>query len=265
MKWVFRKLEAAANHQGYRITWAPPTLIAQPLAELAFDLEYIIAHLMLVRPSVFFIQIGANNGITTDPLYKFVTLHNWDGILVEPVPEIFDNLNANYGNRQNLKFLNAAVAECDGFRTLYTLKIDPSTAEADAFYNAHPSSYSSFRKEIVLGQTEWVPDVAERIMERQVKCVSLDTLLGEAGDREVDLVLMDTEGYDYTILKMIDFSRLRPSIICYEHVHMSKAQQEEAASLLVRQGYRLTRDNLDTIAYRPRRSFSWRSEGTNVL
>jgi FkbM family methyltransferase len=258
MKWVFRKLEVAANHRGYRITWAPPTLIAEPQAELAFDLEYVIAHLMLVRPSIFFIQIGANDGVTTDPINKFVTLYNWGGILVEPIPEIFDKLTKNYSNQKNLKFLNVAIGESDGSRPLYTLKTDATTIQADALHKAYPSSYSSFRKEILLAQTEWVPDVADRIVEQQVKCISLDTLLGEAGGRDVDLMLMDTEGYDFTILKMINFSRLRPSIICYEHVHMSKAQQEEVANLLFRQGYRLTRDNLDTIAYQPQRTFGWR-------
>jgi FkbM family methyltransferase len=218
---------------------------------VAFSLEYVIAHLMLARPSVFFIQIGANDGMTTDPLYKFVTQYNWEGILVEPIPEIFQMLKTNYKQQQkNLKFLNMALGERDELRTLYTIRTD-----ANSFQKA--DIYSSFYKESVLAQTEWIPDVANRIVERQVRCISIDTLLNEAAGREIDLLLMDTEGYDFAILKMIDFVRLRPAVICYEHVFMSKAQHEEAASLLFGQGYRVTRGNLDTIAYRPRQIFGW--------
>lgn len=90
-----------------------------------------------------------------------------------------------------------------------------------------------------------------------MQCVSFDTLLRQANGRDVDILQIDAEGYDFTILKMINFSQLRPSIICFEHSHGSKAQQEETARLLVEQGYRLTRGNSDTIAYRPLQTFGY--------
>lgn len=251
LSWAVKKLEERANQSGYRISWAPPTFLTQPDAELSFDLEFIIAHLMLARPSIFFIQIGANDGISNDPLYKFVVQFGWEGILVEPLPEIFETLTATHCGNSKLVLLNAAISEEDGWRTIYTVRMD-----GVAFQKAH--QFSSFHKESVLGQTSWIPDIAQRIEERQVKCISLDTLLREARGREVDILQIDTEGYDFSILKMIDFSRCRPSIICYEHVHMSKGQQNEVAAMLLREGYRLTRDNLDTVAYRPRQTFGFR-------
>lgn len=251
VRWAFRKLKAFANHRGYRISWVPPALIAEPRAELVFDLEFVIAHLMLARPKVFFIQIGANDGISNDPLYKFVVRFGWEGILLEPLPEVFEMLTATYRDNAKLLLLNAAISEQDGWRTIYTVRMDGA-----AFQKAH--QFSSFRKESLLGQTDWVPDIEQRVEERQVRCVSLDTLLRETKGREVDILQIDTEGYDFTILKMIDFSRLRPSIICYEHAHMSKAQQEEAAKLLVQQGYRLMRTDLDAVAYRPQQTFGFR-------
>jgi hypothetical protein len=99
-------------------------------------------------------------------------------------------------------------------------------------------------------QTQWVRDVDKRIEERAVRCVSFDTLLEEAGTNKIDLLQIDAEGYDYTIIKMIDFSRLKPAIIAYEHGHMNKAQEDEIVTLLLGQGYRMTRGNMDTIGYR---------------
>jgi hypothetical protein len=39
---------------------------------------------------------------------------------------------------------------------------------------------------------------------------------------------------------------------------LTKTEMTAAAELLVEQGYRLTRDNLDTIAYRPVASYGFR-------
>ena len=143
------------------------------------------------------------------------------------------------------------VGERDGVRTLYTVRIDSNT-----FAKAH--QYSSFRKDIVKRQTRRVPDIAERIVEREVKVISFDTLLQEAEGREIDIINIDTEGYDYEILKMIDLNKIQPSLILYEHCNLNKAEMSGAAELLIAHGYRLARDNLDTIAYRPLVTYGFR-------
>ena len=135
----------------------------------------------------------------------------------EPLPGIFEVLKANYGQRPGLNFVNAAISEQDGTRTLYTVRID-----ADTFSKAH--QFSSFRRESLLQRTERVPDIASRIEEIEVRCISLSTLLKEAGSRAVDILLVDTEGYDFTILKMIDFTKMKPAIICYEHIYIDKTR-----------------------------------------
>ncbi|HEU0157086.1 MAG TPA: FkbM family methyltransferase [Stellaceae bacterium] len=251
LRYGLSKFENAIRPLGYRISWVPPVILSNPKAELPFELEFVIAHLLLQKDDIFFIQIGANDGISNDPLYKFVTRHNWSGILVEPIPEVYEILKENYKNYPNLQFLNVAIGESDGFRTLYTVKID-----ADTFKKAH--QYSSFRKDVVAQQTQWVPDIADRITETRVRCISLATLFAEAGGREIDILQIDTEGYDYEILKLVDFNQTRPSLICYEHCNLTKTEMTAAAELLVEQGYRLTRDNLDTIAYRPVASYGFR-------
>jgi len=251
IRWAFKKFEALINRRGYRISWVPPILIAEPQAELTPDLEYVIAHFMLTRPSVFFIQIGANDGISNDPLYRFVVRFGWEGILLEPLPEVYEILTDTYRGNEKLLLLNAAISDQDGRRTIYTVRMD-----GVVFQKAH--QFSSFRKESLLKQTVWVPDIEQRLEERQVECISFDTLLKKTQGRDVDILQIDTEGYDFTVLNLIDFSRLKPSIICYEHVHMSKAQQNEAAKLLFEQGYRLMKDNLDTIAYRSQQTFGFR-------
>lgn len=252
LKGAFQAAEAWARQRGYRLSWVPPALLSDSGAELVFDLEFIIAHLMLQKPDLFFVQIGANDGRSNDPLNAFINRFEWRGVLLEPLPEVFAMLQQTYAGNPRLTLLNAALAEQDGTRTIYTIRQDDTT-----FAKAH--QFSSFSRAAVLRQTDWVPDVADRIEEKSISCVSFDTVLREHVRGEtVDILATDTEGYDLAVLRMIDFSKMQPSIVCYEHVHMTKAQQNQAAELLLAQGYRLTRDNLDTVAYKPLQRFGFR-------
>src|SRR5579863_642823 len=170
-KRVFLLAERFLSRYGYRVRWTPPLFVHHPEAELAFDLEFVLAHLMLRKKSIFFIQIGANDGKLLDSLYKFVTEFGWKGILVELQPRVFELLTANYRDcEKRLKFINAAVSAEDGVRTLYTAQID-----ADTYQQAH--FFSSFDKSVISRQTQWVPDIAARIEETSVRCISLRSLL----------------------------------------------------------------------------------------
>lgn len=71
---------------------------------------------------VFFVQIGSNDGVGSDPIRPFAQ-HNpqWRGILVEPVPAIFRTLRQNYGDSPRFHFVNAAVGETRGTRPFYVV------------------------------------------------------------------------------------------------------------------------------------------------
>ncbi len=253
IKRAFSSVERLAHKYGYGLSWAPPLFFQNSEAKLNLDVEFAIAHLMLRKQAIFFVQIGANDGVSADPLYKFITEFGWNGVLVEPQPHIFEQLKKNYKNwAHNLRFINAAVSQEDGFRTLYTARVSPGTYH-------HSDFFSSFDRSVIARQTQWIPDIAERIEEITVPCISMNTLLSHAEDREIDILQMDTEGFDFQILKMIDFTRTRPAIICYEHANLSKADMQAAAELLFRRGYRMARDNLDTVAYRQTFTYGWRS------
>jgi hypothetical protein len=55
-------------------------------------LDLLLTKLSAERPNSFFVQIGANNGLTDDPIRQFVTKYHWHGVLVEPQPQVFQQL-----------------------------------------------------------------------------------------------------------------------------------------------------------------------------
>lgn len=76
----------------------------------------------------------------------------------------------------------------------------------------------------------------------------LMSLLKSEGITRLDLLQIDTEGFDAEIIKMIDFSVIRPQIIKYEHVGLSDADKQNTELLLKQYGYRVFREGGDSIA-----------------
>lgn len=212
------------------------------------NIDYIISHYLIMRDNrsdFFFIQIGAFDGISGDAIFKFVQRFGWKGVLVEPQERYFDQLRINYAGCDGLKFLKVAIAAERGVGTLYSL-VDP---EAPGLPSWAPQ-IASFSLDTVLRHRGVIPNIESRIKEEHVECITFEDLIKEAGTDNVDLLQIDVEGYDHQILKMIDFGRISPNIIRFEHKHLNKKDQDAALALLGNAGYHILREGADTIAYR---------------
>lgn len=56
-----------------------------------------------------FIQVGANDGISFDFLFEFVTKRNSTGLVIEPVKDYFQELIENYKDYPKIIKINKAV------------------------------------------------------------------------------------------------------------------------------------------------------------
>jgi hypothetical protein len=63
-----------------------------------------------------------------------------------------------------------------------------------------------------------------------------------------ELLMIDTEGYDYEILKSINLKKYTPRVISFEHVHLSFNEREAAIKLLVSNDYKINIDSMDVTA-----------------
>jgi hypothetical protein len=92
-------------------------------------------------------------------------------------------------------------------------------------------------------------DTREWLQSTQVRCLTLPALLAKYGVHELDLLQIDAQGYDYQILKMVDFRNIKPKIIRFEYNSLSAVEQGECIQLLVSQGYRVVVGFPDMIAF----------------
>lgn len=196
------------------------------------------------HPAAFFVEIGANDGDQHDHLRPFLDAGRWRGIMVEPVPYVFARLQANYGGRAGIILENAAIADRDGELPFYHLEQAENRAAAGL-----PRWYDgigSFSREAVLTHAALVPGLQERMVCVPVPCLTFSSLCAKHGVDRVDLLVVDTEGYDHEILRNLDWDTHRPRLVVYEHYHLSASDRAQVRELLEDHGYASLEEGFDT-------------------
>jgi len=240
-----RALRSALAAAGLQVRRWPAPLTFRREAELRIGLEHAIAHSLWRRPrqDFFFLQVGAFDGMTNDPLRQLVLDHGWHGIVAEPQREAFRQLEKNYRDKPGLTLLNVAVADTSGPRTLYKVR----TGDALPSWTRQ---LASFRREVILKHRDVIPDIAGRIETETVDCLTFADLLARVSPRRIDLLQVDVEGYDFEILKLFHGAGLRAEIIGFEHTHLSRPERNACVEHLISLGYRVALDGPDAVAYR---------------
>jgi FkbM family methyltransferase len=242
MAYARAALNSWLEKHGYSLKWLPPSVLLPSNRTVEIDFSLLAAHLMLTTPQPYFINIGANDGVTHDPLYPFVRDFGWRGIMVEPIPEAFAALERNYAGFVDVTLVQAAVGLADGEGTIYTIDFASENAMV-------MSLHSSFNRDVLLRGSQWHPNIARDVVEREIKIMSFSTLLSKAEGQAIDVLKIDAEGYDLEILKSIDLANVRPKLISAEHANISKKDKIKMADILLAHKYRVSMTSLDMLGY----------------
>jgi FkbM family methyltransferase len=190
-----------------------------------------------------FVQIGANDGRQHDPISSYVRYYQWRGVLVEPVKDYYDELVANYSDCPNLKFVNAAISAEEGTTTIY--RVNPARPGLPKWRQGIASLKKDHHRR------SCTPDDA--MISEEVPCLPLMKLFANYQIGSLDFLQVDAEGCDIEIIRSLDFNRIRPKIIHFEHrvrdkVH-SREELEHVLGILVSQGYNIFVNQSDCLAY----------------
>lgn len=203
------------------------------------------------------VQIGAYIGDSVnDPLFERVKRelkkNNGRLICVEPVKQHFDALVRNYAGTPGVSFENVAIADRTGEATFYRLGVDP-IAHGYPEWLSQLGSLKKERMEALWDKHEAMDDVKafylRHRVEEIVQCLTFQDLLHRHGIASVDLLQMDTEGYELEILSTIDFRRIPIRFVNYECVLLHE-HKEETQRLMRTNGYRLIDHGKDTLSFK---------------
>jgi FkbM family methyltransferase len=153
----------------------------------------------------FFIEAGANDGLTQSNTYWLERFRGWRGILIEPVPDI---AAACRRNRPRATVVNSALVSTDE-----TKSVRMQTANLMAFVS---KSFSRPEDEQRHLRTAIEVQRLETVMEIDVPARTLSSILAELGATRIDLLSLDVEGYEVEVLKGLDIARHRPRFILVE-------------------------------------------------
>jgi FkbM family methyltransferase len=230
--------------RGRRLERLPRPLLHHPEGELRMHLDYALAQRAMATNDFFFVQIGAFDGRRYDPLFAWVQAHRWRGLLIEPQPRFFSKLVENYKGVEGLQFRRIAVGVRNEIRPFYTVAEGPGVPR-DA------GMIASFDRETLLSHRRFIPALDSHLRSEDIECVALNDLLGEVEADHIDLLQIDVEGYDHELIRVLDLERFAPSIVRFEHIHLTRDQHEASIERLIEHGYAVCLEEHDTLAYRP--------------
>lgn len=218
------------------------------------SLSELIDNFSRKNKEVVFVQVGANDGFFNDPLYKFIKRDNWRGVLLEPQHYVFNTfLKHLHKGNDNIHTLNAALDRVDQTRTIYKIAFSKSR---------WATGLTSFKKEVLEESIdsghvarcakrygEPLPEKREDfIAEEKINCISVDTLIDKYKLEPLHWLQIDTEGYDFEIIKMFQIEKTKPTVIVFENSHLSVEDKDACEALLRTNGYRTSFISENTIA-----------------
>jgi len=179
---------------------------------------------------VYFIQVGGNDGVLADPLSPTVKMMGWSGIIIEPVPLYFHKLKENYSDFDKVICINIAIGK-KGYQTIYFANQESVERERVITGEMFSQGVASFSREHL---------VDFGISSDDISCINVpvDTLADvlDKENRLIDLMIVDVEGAELSVLKSMDWSR-PVDIIVFESDHMPQADRTTLNDILGNAGY----------------------------
>jgi FkbM family methyltransferase len=163
------------------------------------------------------IDVGANDGFYGSNSFPYI-VRGWRALLIEPHPVAFGALRARHAGRKNVTCLNLACGAAEGTLPLWTRGDDTSLSTLD------PVSHPHFTK----------PGSAPASNTVEVR--RLDSILSDHEfPKELGILSIDTEGWDYEVILGLDLKQWRPRLIVTEDTR--RPDEAKKIALLNQHGY----------------------------
>jgi FkbM family methyltransferase len=253
------------NHLGYEIKRKPIRTNAKKATssrrEELTHFESCLHLLMGTFDTINVVQIGANDGATNDPLHAFLKTHPNRSrvILVEPQSYLIPYLEENYRFHKDCYIFNGAIGpnrslKLHRIRKEFWGELEVPYASTWPAYRAPTGITSSNYEHVSAWASHFykgsspVSDLIETV---EVESINVSELLRRSGKFDkVDVLQIDTEGFDDEVIYASNIEKFRPFIINFELAHLDMGRATALEDFLNEQHYILSPHGLDGLAIR---------------
>jgi FkbM family methyltransferase len=243
----FKFLKKIIGSIGYKLVDKKSAKTERLIDNLSVKIENILQPLINKEKINKIIQVGANDGQSDDFLFKCFN-KDLDAILIEPIEDAFLKLKENYKKFQKVKCLNLAVDVENGSKEIFSVNRE--------YYKFYQKKYkktnvdwlnilSSFYKEHLINHGI----KKNHITSNNIQCKTFSKLIDDYDYHDVDLLIVDTEGYDVKLINnFIETLKIKPMII-FEWIHVEKIEIEILFKKLENLNYEFLKLGRDLICF----------------
>lgn len=170
--------------------------------------DYIIDTLLGKKEKGIFIDIGAHNGVKFSNSCFFERERNWTGVCVEPMPDVYSELQ----NNRNCFLVNAAISDVSGEIEFRRIVGRGDMLSGIAKYQSEEHQERMNSK---------IEEVGSSIEVIKVNSCTLSSIVEKFNIQNVDYLSIDVEGAELEIIKSIDFNSLNISYMTIENNYKS--------------------------------------------
>lgn len=184
--------------------------------------RYLNEEIFKGKEAGYFVDVGAHNGITFSNTYFFEKYTAWQGICIEPLPEIFQQLK----NNRTCICLEGAVSLNLGAEDF--LRIDGYSEMLSGLVNEYDPRHIerlNIEQKLYGGTSKTI----------RVNTYPLQYIFDNYALTDIDLLSVDTEGSELAVLQSIEFPKTHIHCIVVENNY----QESDVQDYLSLHGYEL--------------------------
>lgn len=202
---MFSLNKKLANHFLKRVSREELSGLVTKFAPQAPDGKRLTSFIQGINSPVNFVQVGANNGIDNDHIHPFID-RNWSGYRLEPVGEYYQQLLGN-NNSSSVIPINIGIGSSDGSALIF--RPEYSDGDDSDWKNGIASLDPNHHEKSGVSKSE--------IIQEEIQLLTWASFCKKYDICDLDLLVTDTEGFDYNILCQVLAYGVMPKVIISEH------------------------------------------------
>jgi FkbM family methyltransferase len=184
--------------------------------------KYVYETFFKNKKDGFFLDIGAHDGLDKSNSFFFEKNLNWNGICIEPIPEVYSRLKAN----RNCICINAGLSDKIGKATFWKIE------GYSEMLSGLEENYNEQHKQRIKKEIEEHGGILKEI---QIDILDINTVLKNNNIDKVDYCTIDVEGSEQKILSVFNSKEFDITVFTIENNY----QDRSLRTLMKNKGYKL--------------------------